>query len=237
MYTDWGPEVWIWIAIGAVALILLRLAFPVIRLARSFARMHRVRRLQAWAAARGLSFTSASSGDLAGRFPEFDWSFPLVGSLTFSVMEGQWQGQSFIGFDQYQLREGLDGESPKHVLSGVILSSSVPLKPLLIRPQALADKVAAALGWEDINLESAEFSRRFHVSAPDRRWAYDVIHPRTMELLLASPPFCVRFGLVHAMAYRTRPLRPRDFELAAELLRGILDGLPDYVVRQQMGQG
>ena len=36
--------------------------------------------------------------------------------------------------------------------------------------------------------ESAEFSRRFHVSSPDKRFAYDVIDPRMMEFLLRGDP-------------------------------------------------
>src|SRR5205085_4299284 len=48
---------------------------------------------------------------------------------------------------------------------------------LLIRPETLMDKVAGALGFDDIDFESEEFSRRFLVKSPDKKFAYDVVSP------------------------------------------------------------
>jgi len=59
---------------------------------------------------------------------------------------------------------------------------------LLIRREGMFDKIAGVLGFDDIDFESAEFSRRFHVSSPDKRFAYDVIDPRMMEFLLKGDP-------------------------------------------------
>jgi hypothetical protein len=64
--------------------------------------------------------------------------------------------------------------------------SGVP--DLLIRREGMFDKIAGVLGFDDIDFESAEFSRRFHVSSPDKRFAYDVIDPRMMEFLLRGDP-------------------------------------------------
>ncbi len=60
--------------------------------------------------------------------------------------------------------------------------------PLLIRPEGVFDKIAGAFGFDDIDFESEEFSRRFYVKSTDRRFAYDVLHPRMMEFLLAAQP-------------------------------------------------
>ncbi len=57
---------------------------------------------------------------------------------------------------------------------------------LLIRREGMFDKLAGMIGFDDIDFESAEFSRRFHVKSPDRRFAYDVITPTMMEFLLAG---------------------------------------------------
>jgi len=59
---------------------------------------------------------------------------------------------------------------------------------LLIREEGIFDALAGALGFDDIDFESAEFSRRFHVKSADKRFAYDVVHPGMMEYLLASGP-------------------------------------------------
>lgn len=57
---------------------------------------------------------------------------------------------------------------------------------LLIRREGLLDKLKDAFGFDDIDFESAEFSRKFRVLSPDKRFAYDVITPRMMEFLLGA---------------------------------------------------
>lgn len=60
--------------------------------------------------------------------------------------------------------------------------------PLLIRPEGVFDKLAGAFGFDDIDFESDEFSRRFYVKSTDKRFAYDVLHARMMEFLLQERP-------------------------------------------------
>jgi hypothetical protein len=59
---------------------------------------------------------------------------------------------------------------------------------LLIRREGLFDKLAGAFGYDDIDFESEEFSRRYCVKSPDKRFAYAVLHPRMLEFLLAEHP-------------------------------------------------
>jgi hypothetical protein len=87
----------------------------------------------------------------------------------------------------------------------------------------------------DINFESAEFSRRFYVKAPNKRWAYDVIHQRTMEFLLTCPQFSLQFSRNAILAYRSSTFTPSEFISAAQVIDGILTQLPEYVVKQQRG--
>lgn len=60
--------------------------------------------------------------------------------------------------------------------------------PLLIRPEGMWDKLKGAFGFDDIDFESDEFSRKYYVKSSDRRFAYDVLHPRMMEFLLRERP-------------------------------------------------
>ena len=55
---------------------------------------------------------------------------------------------------------------------------------LLVRREGMFDALKSMMGFDDIDFESAEFSKRFFVKSPDKRFAYDVIHPRMMEFLL-----------------------------------------------------
>lgn len=84
---------------------------------------------------------------------------------------------------------------------------------LLIRRENLMDKLAGAIGFDDIDFESEEFSRRFHVKSPDKRFAYDVIHPRMMEFLMSGnePAVEVRRGCI-CLTDGSRRWTPADFE-------------------------
>ncbi len=58
---------------------------------------------------------------------------------------------------------------------------------LSIRSEGIADKLAGSLGFDDIDFESEEFSRKFWVKSGNKRYAYDVIHTQMMEFLLTGP--------------------------------------------------
>jgi hypothetical protein len=62
---------------------------------------------------------------------------------------------------------------------------------LLIRREGVLDRIAGAFGFDDIDFESAEFSRRFCIKSPDKKFAYDVVHPRMMEFLMAGTPAAI----------------------------------------------
>jgi hypothetical protein len=114
----------------------------------------------------------------------------------------------------------------------VVLSSALPLEPLFIRPEGFFDKIGEFFGGGDIDFESAEFSRRFYVKADDRRWAYDVIHQRTMEFLLNRPKSQIQFDRNSTICWTGRTFDPSGFEAAFGTIEGILDGFPEYLVRQ-----
>ncbi len=195
--------------------------------------------LSAWAASRGLTFNPERDGSLSGRFP----AFPCLhqgdgGRYAFNLMQGRWGPRDILAFDYHYETHGTDSKGHRtthhHRFSAVVLASPVPLKPLFIRRESLFDKMAAFLGYEDIDFESAEFSRRFCVKAPDRRWAFDVMHARTIEFMLSQPDFNLQFDPACVMAWRSTTFRDLEFSQAADLIAGILDRMPAYLVQQQM---
>ena len=123
-----------------------------------------------------------------------------------------------------------------HHFSAVVIEAGIPLKPLSIRPEGFFNKIAEFVGLEDIDFESAEFSQRFRVRSPDRRWAYDVVHQKTMELMLAHPGFLVDFCGSQVMAYyHDRVFSLGDFESALKVVTGIVDYPPHDGVEKLKG--
>jgi hypothetical protein len=84
---------------------------------------------------------------------------------------------------------GKNKSSKTYRLSYLVVDISTYAFPkLLIRPENFLDKVAGAVGFDDIDFESHEFSKNFYVSSTDKRFAYDLIDPRMMEFLMKGEP-------------------------------------------------
>jgi len=129
-------------------------------------RERRRKELLLWSARRGLSFSIAHDPGLQGRYPFFDCLRKGDNRYGYHLMSGSLGGYDVQAFDyHYQTtthtRHGSHTEH--HHFSAMVVRSPVPLQPLKIRPENLLDKVANLVGIHDINFESDEFSRRFHV--------------------------------------------------------------------------
>lgn len=79
---------------------------------------------------------------------------------------------------------GKDRRTTTYLFSYLIVHLPWPSPNLLVRREGFFDKVKGAFGFDDIDFESEEFSKRFWVQSNDKRFAYDVLHPRMMEFLL-----------------------------------------------------
>ncbi len=215
-------------------------AIAVIAILAARARAKRRQDLATLAKQRGLRFT-AGNVRVEHRFPEFDCLRQGQNRYAYNLLEGEWSGRETCAFDYHYETHSHDSKGRRqthhHHFSAVVVASEVPLQPLAIRPEGLFDKVAGFFGFDDIDFESDEFSRAFHVKAADRKWAYDVIHARTMEHLLRMPRFRMEFSPGRVIAWRTGRFSVVEFIAAAETVRGVLDRLPEYVVRRQQGEG
>jgi Protein of unknown function (DUF3137) len=87
-------------------------------------------------------------------------------------------------------------------------------------------------GYQDIQLESAEFSKAFNVRSPDKKFAYDVCNAQMMEYLLANRDLSVEIeNNVMALAFSTR-LSVEQIELNLKRSVEIRSLLPKYLFTQ-----
>jgi len=125
---------------------------------------------------------------------------------------------------------GKNRRTTTHTFSYLIFHLPFATPELLIRPEGFFDKIAGALGFDDIDFESEKFSREFHVKGSDRKFAYDVVHPRMMELLLAKrpPAIDVERGRCCLSDGRSR-WDPAGFKAKISFLRAFFDLWPDHL--------
>jgi hypothetical protein len=119
----------------------------------------------------------------------------LIGSLK---VGGQaWPARMGDYHFQTTSSNGKTTTTHHHYFSYCLLKLPYPSLPdLRIRREGFFDSIAGAFGFDDIDFESAEFSKRFHVKSSDKRFAYDVVCPAMMEFLLAeeSPSLAIDGG-------------------------------------------
>ncbi len=202
-----------------------------------YAAKKRRQELAAWAVRRDLTFTSEKEYGWDDRFGDIECLSKGKDRFAHNISRGQWSGLNACFFDYHYKTESTNSKGGKsshhHNFSAVIIDSPIPLKRMFIRPEGFFDKITQFFGYDDIDFESAEFSRKFYVKSADRKWAYDVIHQGTMDFMLKRPAFTLTFSTGNIIAYRSKRFSPDEFESAADLITGILDRLPDYVVQQR----
>jgi hypothetical protein len=147
-----------------------------------------------------------------------------IGGRTYPVKMGD--------FDYKITRStGKSSQTTTYTLSYLILRLPFDGVPdLVIRREGVFDRIAGALGFDDIDFESEEFSRRFYVKSSDKKFAYDVVHPRMMEWLLAKevPMIDIEHGRCCVALDRVR-WEPHEFTRWLRRMDEFFDQWPDYL--------
>jgi hypothetical protein len=147
---------------------------------------------------------------------------------AFNLLKGDYEGHRVTVFD-YHHTTGSGKNKREHYLTVFFLVVKEIFPRLVIQPKTLADKVAEAAGFEDINFESAEFSRAFCVKSPDKRFAYDVCNAPMIEFLLANRDLEITVEGPALMLSFGYPLPATEVEFNVRRLREIRSHLPEYL--------
>lgn len=144
------------------------------------------------AARHGLAYDFESYGNWDDRFRHFECFQQGHSRRAFNILSGRLDGDGppcWLGEYEYKETHG-SGKNRRTVtyrFGFAIIDTGYPMMPdMLIRREHFLDKVAGFLGFDDIDFESVEFSKRYMVKCTDKRFAYDLIDPRMMEFLLAD---------------------------------------------------
>jgi hypothetical protein len=130
---------------------------------------------------------------------------------------------------QYDTGSGKSRQT-HHVSFACFLLPFVGTPDLLVRKEGIGDKLLGGMGFDDIDFESEEFSRRFWVKSGDKRHAYDVIHPGMMEFLLQGPtPHLEIADDVCLVLEGTRRWDPDTFEGAVGWFGEFLRRWPEHL--------
>jgi len=196
----------------------------------------RKKELAGWAFSKGLNFNPAHDSVIDNRYSYFKCLQRGENRYGFNIVEGNIGSRPARAFDYHYETHHTDSKGQRHTthhyFSAVAVEANLPLKPLFIRNERLFDKLTEFIGFDDIDFESSEFSKKFYIKSPDKKWAYDVLHQATMEFMLGAPRFDIEFGGRQVIAYRNNTFKTMEFEEALNLVNGILDRLPESLLRE-----
>jgi hypothetical protein len=187
--------------------------------------------LMAWAATNGYGF-SVRDDSWCSR-----WSGPPFGQgddrRALNVVTGQYADRPFVAFDYYYETHSTDSKGNRttqthnYVVTALRLAAWLPT--LQVTPESVFSRIGNVLGFDDIELESEDFNRRFRVQAQDRKFASDVLNPRTMEALLRAPQASWRIEGVDILTWSTGRLLPGNIAPMTATLDLVLAGIPSFV--------
>ena len=111
----------------------------------------------------------------------------------------------------------------------LLLDLGLAVGEIEVRKENFFDKLAAVVGFDDIDVEDPNFSKRFHVKARDRRAAYALLEAEfTEHLLTAELGFIARGSLV--LVTESGGAEAADYDRLARYARGLVEALPRVLV-------
>ena len=181
------------------------------------------------AAELGLTYYRDDPWDLPTRYGPFELFSAGHSRRASNVLAGAVDGREVLLFD-YQYTIGSGKNRTTHYYQAAILELPILAARFHLRRENLLDRVASWVGHDDINFESEEFSRRCHVRCDDRKFAYDILHGRLIEYLLAcgDAPTMEMSGPVLMLCERQGGLE--NLRRLFAIGREIVTSIPEYVL-------
>ena len=147
---------------------------------------------------------------------------------AYNVLSGSYQGHEVLIFD-YHYKTGSGKNTHHYYFSFFILQMPGSFPELIVCPEGIFSKIAQAVGYDDIDFESHEFSRKFCVRSPNKKFAYDVCNARMIEYLLSNTDLSIEIEqMALAISFNSR-LAPDKIEPNLNRLITIRSLLPDYL--------
>ncbi len=147
--------------------------------------------------------------------------------IALHVMDGHDRDRRFRIF-QYQYTVSNGKSSTTYRFAIIEMHTEVNAHPLSIEREHLGHKIIDALGGEDIDFESHEFSKRFWVQCTDRKFAYDVIDARMMEYLLQHDE-TLQWAGPRLIMHKQTNLTPAEVDALLARAHGFLDNVPRHL--------
>ncbi len=181
----------------------------------------------------GLRFSHERNYQIAKRYAFLDKLRQGSNRYAYNRLEGHYRGHEVSVFDYHYETHSTDSKGHRqthhHHFSFFILHMEKSFPELTIAKEGFFSKIAQAVGFDDIDFESHEFSKRFAVRSKDKKFAYDFCNAQMIDYLLAGNEIELEVeSNLLALAF-SRSLKVEELEPRLRQLVDIRERMPEYL--------
>lgn len=189
--------------------------------------------LVALAQSLGLRFDASNDATLDDQYHFLEKLGQGSNRYAFNRFSGVYRGNEVKAFDFHYETHSYSKKGVRthhHYFSFFLLHVPDVFPELIITREHIFSKIGQFLGFDDIDFESAEFSNAFSVKSKDKKFAYDICHPRMMEYLLNNRDLSIEMEAHCVSLFFSRRLSVERIKPNLDRLIELRDLIPDYVL-------
>ena len=176
----------------------------------------------------GLRFDPDKDRFLAKQYKFLDKLRRGHNRYAYNILSGNYRDHDVKIFD-YHYQTGSGKDTHHYHFSFFMLQVPMVFPELTIFPEGVFSKIGQALGYDDIDFESHEFSRKFCVRSKDKKFAYDICNAKMIEYLLSNSDLSIEIeNTVLTVSFKRR-LAPELIEPNLNRLFEVRSLIPDYL--------
>jgi hypothetical protein len=186
--------------------------------------------LRALAHKLGMSFSPKKDRSIDDQYTFLDALKKGHNRYAQNIIRGSYREKKFTIFD-YHYQTGSGKNTQHHNFSFFIMKLEKVFPELKITKEDFFSKIGQALGFDDIDFESHEFSKLFCVRAKNKKFAYDVCNAKMIDYLLDNRDMSIEIeNNALALAF-SRRLKAEQIEHNMDRLIKLRSLMPEYLFK------
>lgn len=155
----------------------------------------RVSYLREWADLNSYTFQTEHDASIGPRYSALARLSAYQNCSATNVVRGSLGRYTFCAFDFVDLDTRRGSQKTRRYgptsisFAAVVVETDLALPSIIIERETVSEKIAKAIGVEDVQFESEAFNRRFMVRSSDTSRAIATLGPAVQQLLLDTPLF------------------------------------------------
>ena len=181
----------------------------------------------------GFRFYPEKDSGFASRYSFLDHMDDGHRRYAYNRLSGNVEGAEVNVFDYHYETYSQDSKGRRttnhHHFSIFTMDLSQRFPELNIEREGFFSKIGQALGFDDIDFESLEFSKRYKVKSRDKKFAYDFCNAQMIDYLLRQRDLIIEVdGATLALTFRGK-LAIERIRPNFERLQAIRSFMPNYL--------